>query len=50
MKVVEKIKIQHVYSVRFILNSHRLWDNVEDCDGAREDAISNMEAPCILDL
>ena len=34
-KVVEKIKTQILYSVTSFRKSYHLWDNVENCDGAR---------------
>ena len=49
IKVVEKIKTYILYPVTFFWKSCRLWDNVDNCGGAREAADNNMAARCMLD-
>jgi hypothetical protein len=49
IKVVEKIKIHILFSVKIYQKSYLLWDNVEKHCEIRQAAHGNMAERCILD-
>jgi hypothetical protein len=48
IKIVEKIEMHILCSVRFLRKSYRLLDNVEKLGGARGAAVDNKAARCKL--